>query len=80
MPKLDGLKEDLGYFKFCFGIVVATFIALVGWIATNYNKAELWLIIVAFFTALLFAVLALFLNRKMRKIIKEIYTNKKEKQ
>lgn len=42
MPKLDGLKEDLGYFKFCFGIVVATFMALVGWVATNYNKAELW--------------------------------------
>ncbi|MCR2066864.1 hypothetical protein [Campylobacter helveticus] len=80
MPKLDGLKEDLGYFKFCFGIVVATFIALVGWIATNYNKAELWLIIVAFLTALLFAILALFLNRKMRKIIKEIYTNKGDKQ
>ncbi|EMX9857241.1 hypothetical protein [Campylobacter helveticus] len=80
MPKLDGLKEDLGYFKFCFGIVIATFIALVGWIATNYNKAELWLIIVAFLTALLFAILALFLNRKMRKIIKEIYTNKGDKQ
>lgn len=80
MPKLDGLKEDLGYFKFCFGIVVATFIAFVGWIATNYNKAELWLIIVAFLTALLFAILALFLNRKMRKIIKEIYTNKGDKQ
>ncbi|EAI2045670.1 hypothetical protein ACLI44_001711 [Campylobacter upsaliensis] len=79
MPKLDGLKEDLGYFKFCFGIVVATFIALVGWIATNYNKAELWLIIIACFTALLFALLAIFLNRKMRKIIKEIYTNKGEK-
>ncbi|WP_270974445.1 hypothetical protein [Campylobacter helveticus] len=74
------MKEDLGYFKFCFGIVIATFIALVGWIATNYNKAELWLIIVAFLTALLFAILALFLNRKMRKIIKEIYTNKGDKQ
>ncbi|EAH5677326.1 hypothetical protein IO358_001686 [Campylobacter upsaliensis] len=79
MPKLDGLKEDLGYFKFCFGIVVATFIALVGWVATNYNKAELWLIIATCFTALLFAILAIFLNKRMRKIIEEIYINKGEK-
>lgn len=40
MPKLDGLKEELGYFKFALGIVIAIFTALVGWIATNYNKAE----------------------------------------
>lgn len=79
MPKLDGLKEDLGYFKFCFGIVVATFLALVGWIATNYNNAKIWLIIVAYFTSLIFAVLAIFLNKKMRKIIKEIYKINKTK-
>ncbi len=76
MPKLDGLKEDLGYFKFCFGIVVATFMAFVGWVATNYNKAELWLIIAAVVTAIIFATLAIIINKKMRKIIKEIYSNK----
>ncbi|RDU51513.1 hypothetical protein [Helicobacter sp. MIT 01-3238] len=79
MPKLDGLKEDLGYFKFCFGIVVATFLALSGWIATNYNKAEMWLVISALITALVFAALAIFLNAKMRNIIKDIYKRKKEK-
>ncbi|MCR2064597.1 hypothetical protein [Campylobacter helveticus] len=40
MPKLDGLKEELGYFKLTLSIVIAIFTALVGWIATNYNKAD----------------------------------------
>ena len=55
---------------------MATFMALVGWVATNYNKAELWLIIAAVVTAIIFATLAIIINKKMRKIIKEIYSNK----
>lgn len=76
MPRLDGLKEDLGYF--CFGIVVATFLALVGWIATNYTAASVLLLVCAFVSAVIFAGLALFINAKMRKIIDEIYQSKKE--
>lgn len=78
MPRLDGLKEDLGYLKFCFGIVVATFLALVGWIATNYTAASVLLLVCAFVSAVIFAGLALFINAKMRKIIDEIYQSKKE--
>ena len=78
MPKLDGLKEELNYFKFFFGIVVATFIALVGWIATNYDKAELWLIIVAATFSFIFALVAFVINKKMRKLINQIYKAKKD--
>ncbi|MDY5821805.1 MAG: hypothetical protein SPJ83_03255 [Helicobacter sp.] len=78
MPKLDGLKEELNYFKFFFGIVVATFITLVGWIATNYDKAELWLIIVAATFSFIFALVAFVINKKMRKLIKQIYKAKKD--
>lgn len=79
MPKLDGLKEELSYFKFFFGVIVATFITLVGWIATNYNKAELWLVIVAGVIVALCIILAFFINRKMRKLIKAIYRDKGNK-
>lgn len=78
MPKLDGLKEELGYFKFALGVVIAIFTALVGWIATNYNKSEIWLIIIAFITAIIFAILAIFINKKIRKTIQQIYQAKKE--
>lgn len=78
MPRLDGLKEYLGYLKFCFGIVVATFLALVGWIATNYAGASVLLLVCAFVSAVIFAWLALVLNQKIRKIIAQIYKSKKE--
>ena len=45
MAKIDELKEELGILKFWLGIVAATILALIGWIATNYQKAD-WLILV----------------------------------
>ncbi|EEO25064.1 MULTISPECIES: hypothetical protein [Helicobacter] len=78
MPKPDGLKEELSYFKFFFGVVVATFITLVGWMATNYDKAELWLVILAVIFSFVFAISAFFINKKTRKLIKQIYKASKE--
>ncbi|KAA8709817.1 hypothetical protein [Helicobacter canis] len=78
MPQLDGLKEDLAILKFWLGIVVASFLAIIGWLATNYNKSELWIIISSIILLFMFAFIALLINKKMRKIIKQIYESKKE--
>lgn len=78
MPKLDGLKEDLGILKFWLSIAVASFLAVIGWLVTNYNKAELWLVITAVILLLGFAIVVFLINKKMRKIIKRIYEAKRE--
>ena len=78
MPKLDGLKEDLAILKFWLGIVVASFLAIIGWLATNYNKSELWIIVSSIILLFVFAFIAFLINKKMRKIIKQIYEIKKE--
>lgn len=78
MPKLDGLKEDLSLLRFWLGICVASFLAIIGWLVTNYNKADLWLIISASILLLIFAIAVFFINKKMQKIIKQIYEAKKE--
>lgn len=78
MPKLDGLKEDLAILKFWLGIVVASFLAIIGWLATNYNKSELWIIVSSIILLFAFAFIAFLINKKMRKIIKQIYESKKE--
>ncbi len=78
MPKLDGLKEDLAILKFWLGIVVASFLAIIGWLATNYNKSELWIIVSSIILLFVFAFIAFLINKKMRKIIKQIYESKKE--
>ena len=78
MPKLDGLKEDLAILKFWLGIIVASFLAIIGWLATNYNKSELWIIVSSIILLFMFAFIAFLINKKMRKIIKQIYESKKE--
>lgn len=32
MKKLDSIKEDIGYLKLLLGIILATFISLIGWV------------------------------------------------
>ena len=78
MPKLDGLKEDLSLLRFWLGISVACFLAIIGWLVTNYDKANLWLVIASILLLLVFALIVLLITKKMRKIIKEIYKTNKD--
>ncbi|MCH5335839.1 MAG: hypothetical protein J1D99_00295 [Campylobacter sp.] len=78
MSRLDGLKEDLKSLRFWLGIVVASFLAIISWLAANYSKTELWLIISSCLLLLIFAIIVFLINKKMRKIIKKIYETKKE--
>lgn len=45
MSKTDKLKEEIGWLKIVFGILVATDISLVAWMAQNYNQAPLFLLV-----------------------------------
>lgn len=78
MPKLDGLKEDLTTLRFWLSISVASFLAIIGWIITNYNKTEIWLIIASLFLLLCISIAIFIIGRKMKKIIKTIYETKRE--
>jgi predicted MFS family arabinose efflux permease len=46
MAKIDRLKEEVGWLKVVFGILVAIDVSLVGWLAQNYGKTS-WLLILA---------------------------------
>lgn len=78
MSKLDGLKEDLKFLRFWLGISVASFLAIIGWIATNYNKTELWLLVASSFVLIVFVIVIFLITKKMRKIIKKIYKTRKD--
>ncbi|EPN3000698.1 hypothetical protein ACTWU3_002035 [Campylobacter coli] len=72
MAKIDELKEELRILKFWLGIVVATILALIGWIATNYQKAD-WLILVgAGFSIFISICFLIIINKKIKAKIKEI--------
>jgi hypothetical protein len=46
MSKTDKLKEEIGWLKVVFGILVATDISLVAWMAQSYNKAPIFLLVI----------------------------------
>ena len=46
MSKTDKLKEEIGWLKVVFGILVATDISIIAWMAQNYNKAPSFLLVI----------------------------------
>ncbi|MGH7964028.1 MAG: hypothetical protein ACRERD_19775 [Candidatus Binatia bacterium] len=40
MSKPDRIKEEIGWLKVVFGILVATDISLIAWLAQNFNNAS----------------------------------------
>ena len=44
MSKAEKLKEEIGWLKVVFGILVATDISLLAWLAQNYNRAPSFLL------------------------------------
>ena len=45
MSKTDRLKEEIGWLKVVFGILVATDISLVAWLAQHYSTANTLLLV-----------------------------------
>ena len=45
MAKIDRLKEEIGWLKLVFGVLVAIDASLVGWLAQNYANAN-WVLVV----------------------------------
>ncbi len=47
MSRNEKIKEQIGWLKVVFGLLVATVISLIGWMATHYHDAEPTIMIVA---------------------------------
>jgi hypothetical protein len=45
MSRTDKLKEEIGWLKVVFGILVAIDISLVAWLAQNITKAPIFLLL-----------------------------------
>jgi hypothetical protein len=45
MAKIDRLKEEIGWLKVVFGVLVAIDASLLGWLAQNYGTASRLLIL-----------------------------------
>jgi predicted MFS family arabinose efflux permease len=54
MAKIDRLKEEIGWLKVVFGVLVAIDASLLGWLAQNYGTASTLLVLAG--TAVIIAV------------------------
>ena len=73
MAKLDEAKERLGLLKFWLGIIVGSFLANVAWLATNYNKAEMLIIIGAILVCIGLIVGFVIINKKIENDLHSVW-------
>jgi len=72
MAKLDRLKEELGWLKVVFAILIATDLSLIGYLAKNYvvqsNRMNIITLLAIIFTTILIA----YINKSAYKKLDEI--------
>lgn len=77
MSKLDEAKELMGLLKFWLGSIIGLFVAVFGWVVSNYETANNILLglsvvfLIALFTAFIFV------NKKIKNQLKTIRDLKK---
>lgn len=72
MSKADKLKEEIGWLKVVFAILVATDISLVAWLAQNYASANMLLLVFCGIAVLLVTGAVVWVNRTAYRKIDEL--------
>ena len=72
MAKFDKLKEEIGWLKIIFGVLIATDISLIAWLVQNYGKASPVLLIVCAIIVILVTFAIVWINRVAYRKIDEL--------
>ncbi|MFH0344695.1 MAG: hypothetical protein ACHBNF_21800 [Chromatiales bacterium] len=72
MSKTDKLKEEIGWLKVVFGILVATDISLLAWLAQNYASAHMLLLVFCGMAVVLVTGAVVWVNRTAYRKIDEL--------
>ena len=72
MAKIDKLKEEIGWLKVIFAILMATDISLVAWGVQNYGKTSPFLLIVGVIGGFLITLAIVWINRVAYRKINEL--------
>lgn len=62
MARIDKLKEEIGWLKVIFAILIATDIPLIAWLVENYGKAKPSLFLLGLIVAVLIALVIVWIN------------------
>ena len=72
MARIDKLKEEIGWLKVIFTILIATDISLIAWAVQNYRKTSLLMLIVGGIGGLLITFAIVWVNRVAYRKINEL--------
>ena len=72
MPKLDKLKEELGWLKVVCGIFIATNLSLIAWLAQKYTTQGVYLNILNGVAIILVTIAVIYINKTAYEKIDEI--------
>ena len=72
MAKIDKLKEEIGWLKIIFAILIATDISLVAWGIQNYGNTRVLLLIIGAVAVFLFTFVIIWINRVAYRKINEL--------
>jgi hypothetical protein len=72
MSKLDSAKEELGWLKVVFAVLVAIDASLIAWVSQTYRTANGVLIAVALIAVALLTAFGVWINRAAYRKIREL--------
>ena len=72
MAKIDKLKEEIGWLKIIFAILIATDISLGAWVVQNYGKTSKILLIVSVIGVFLLTFVIVWVNQVAYRKIDEL--------
>ena len=72
MSKVDKLREEIGWLKVIFAILVAIDISLVGWLAQNHDGAPIFLQIVCLVAVIMITGAVIWVSRTAHRKIDEL--------
>ena len=72
MARIDKLKEEIGWLKVIFAILLATDISLIAWLVQNYGKVNPVLFVIGALAAILLTFLNVLINRIAYQKIDEL--------
>ena len=74
MAKLDSAKEELGWLKVLFAVLLALDASLIAWASQAYDSASHYLLTIAFIGIGALTAVAIWINRSAYRKIRELET------
>ena len=72
MSEIDKIKEEIGWLKIVFGLLIVTDISLLGWIARNIFQIHSLVLFVAIIIVALITWIIMVINQRVYKALDDL--------